>query len=131
MRAKGNILLIMLVMLLFASVALLQLSENNYLAHLINQHVENLSSARKALNEGFKKLSLSSINSACYSDVMLCQINVSGITVNYALREYQQKEQENTYLQYTLVAKTGATSVTSRVIVEQVSGRVASWNDYF
>ncbi|MES2204953.1 MAG: hypothetical protein V4496_07010 [Pseudomonadota bacterium] len=127
MRTKGNILLIMLVMLLFASAVLLQLSVDNYLAHLIDQHVENLSNARVALNQGFKKLSTASINPACYSAAAICQIKISGIAVKYALCEYQQDEQENSYLQYSLEAKAGTASIRLRVVVEQPSSKVVSW----
>ena len=127
MRIKGNILWILLIMLLFASTALLQLSEDNYLAHLIDKHVENLLSARKALNEGFTRLSASSISQACYNDTLFCQTNVSGMTVNYALHEYQQEDQESSYVQYTLHVKTGVTSIGLQVVVERGSGRVVSW----
>ena len=130
MQIKGNILLVLLVMLLFASAAVLQLSENNYLAHLIEKHVETLSSSRKALSEAFKKLSSSSIFPGCYSDSLLCQTNVSGVTVNYALHMYQQEDRESSYLQYTLRVKRGVTSIRLKAIVEQTSDRVVSWNYY-
>ncbi len=127
MRIKGNILVVLLVMLLFASAAVLQLSENNYLAHLIEKHLEDLSSARKALSEAFKKLSSSPISPGCYSDSLLCQTNVSGVTVNYALHMYQQEDRESSYLQYTLRAKTGVISIELRVVMERESGKVVSW----
>lgn len=127
MRVKGNILLILMVMLLFASAALFQLSEDNYLAYLIAGHVENLSSARKTLDAGFKQLLASPISQACYSDTASCQIRVSGVTVDYALHQYQQEDQEACYLQYMLRVRVGATSIGLRAVIEQESNSVVSW----
>lgn len=127
MRIKGSILLVLLVMLLFASVALLQLNEDNYSAHLIDRHVEDLSAARKALHEAFDKLSISVIPQECYSDTPVCQIKISGIVVNYALREYRQEEQKSSYLHYTLHDQVNLASVELRGVVEMPSNLVVSW----
>lgn len=128
MQVKGYILFVLLIMLLFVSVALLQLNEDNYLSHLVNKHVENSSNARKVLKEGFSKLSTSLISSACYNDALICQTKISGITVKYALLEYQQEDQEQSYLQYTLETRVGMSSVALTVVVDQESGYKVSWN---
>lgn len=127
MRIKGSILLVLLVMLLFAAVALLQLNEDNYSAHLIDRHVEDLSSARKALHEAFDKLSTSVIPQECCRDIPVCQIKISGVVVNYALCEYRQEEQESSYLHYILHDQVNLTSVELRVVVERPSNMVVSW----
>lgn len=139
MRNQGSILLILLIMLLFASAALLQLNEDNYLARLMKAHVENLATARHALSDAFDALSVSpEKNQACYSDAnnkgalkdfwsshpSLCRLQISGLTVDYVFWKYQQKSQEMHYLQYTLYIEP---SYWLQITVEQASGRVVSW----
>ena len=141
MRNKGSILLILLIALLFASAALLQLSEDNYLAHLIAGHVDDSSNARKSLKVAFKKLSASSVqNQACFTSAntenelndfwkthVSCQTAVSGTLVNYAVQVFEQEQQKSSYLQYTLSLKTNAASMWLRVLVGRESGLVVSW----
>lgn len=127
MWVKGNTVLVLLIMLLFACAALLQLSEDAYFAHLTAKQVEDFSRARKILHEEFGRLLISTIPEKCYSDVILCQTTVSGIMVNYALRQYQQDGQEIGYIQYTLCVNMGLTSIKLQVVVEQASQRVVSW----
>ncbi len=142
MRTKGSVLIIVLIMLIFASVALLQLSEDNYFTHLIAAHLDDLSQARHELSEAFKKTSAMSVkNQACYTnadnkneledfwdnDHSLCQIKISSQMVDYAFRVFQQDEQETSYLQVTLRVKNNNSSVWLRVVMEQKSRVITSW----
>jgi hypothetical protein len=129
-------------MLLFASAVLLQLSEDNYLTHLIAQHLDDLSKARKNLQQAFKKiLNESAKNSVCFSAAntkmelenfwsanQSCNIIISGVSVNYVLQDFQQEKQEKSYVQYSLRIKTQLTSTWLRVVVEQQSNHVVAWS---
>ncbi len=142
MQIKGSILLILLIMLLFASAALLQLSEDNYLAHLIAAHLNDLSHARRELSDSFRKISVMSVkNQACYSDTdnkdelevfwksrALCQVKSSNQRVDYVFRVFQQNEQESSYLQYILRVKNNDSSVWLRVVAEQETGAITAWS---
>lgn len=124
---RGNVLLILLIVLLLASSALLQLTEDHYLAHLTYQHVNDFSVARKTLRDAFNRLTSSTVSPACYSTTMTCSIQVSGTTVNYMLYELQREKESLHYLQYTLSTKRGAVMMTLCVIVEPLSNKIVSW----
>lgn len=141
MQNKGNILLILLIMLLFASAALLQLNEDNYFTHLIAKQVDYLSNARKNLNQAFKVLLKSpSENQACFTNANTkiqwedfwsvnssCKIQISDASVYYALQRFEQGKKEEIYEQYTLCIKTNVTSMWLKIFVETQSGVVTSW----
>lgn len=142
MRAKGNVLIIVLLMLLFSSFAVLKLNEDNYLAHLIKIHIVNLSNARKALSNTLTNFP--AINEVCYvntdnkielelfwqSQHSLCQWNVSGTKVDYAYRVFQEDLEEgvgSSYQQVTLRTKNGNEYEWLRVVKKRDSGRLVSW----
>jgi hypothetical protein len=142
MQTKGSVLIVLLIMLIFASVALLQLSEDNYFTHLIATHLDDLSQARHELSQAFKKTSAMPVkNQACYSEAdnkseledfwdsghLLCQIKISNQIVDYAFRLFQQDERETSYLQVTLRVKNNNSSVWLRVVMEQKSKVITSW----
>jgi len=146
MRVKGNILLVLLIMLLFASAALLQLSEDNYLAHLISAHVGSLLSARKSLSKA--AINFSAENQACYVDAdakadletfwqshqSLCQMNISGAKVMYAFRDYKEDKQEEggvVYRQITLRTKNANEFEWLRVVKTRNVGVTVSWTYHF
>lgn len=143
MQAKGYVLLVLLIMLLFAATVLVQLNENNYLAHLVSRHLDALSSARAALASSFNELKkVSEEQESCYfdendqnelqnfwaSNAVLCQIITAGMPVNYVFRDFQQDEQVKRYRQYTLRVKTLFSYIWLRVIIEQPSGIITFWS---
>lgn len=143
MLIKGNILIILLLMLLFSSAVVLKLSENNYLAHLINTHLDHLASARKALAKAVVILpsenQVCSINTDNKSELeifwqsrqSLCQLNISGIKIDYAMREFSKALEETIYQQVTLRTQNGSEFEWLRIVKIHDSGALVSWTYYF
>lgn len=141
MHKKGAILLVLMLMLLFASPLLLQLGEDNYFMRLLSRQVDDLTQSRQALVAVFNTLSKQSLQaSACetsaYSQAeledfwstsaRLCQMTSSGVTVKYAFYRYEQEGKEASYQQYTLYARNSWL----RVVVNMQTRQVVSWVYY-
>lgn len=140
MHKKGSILLVLMLMLLFTSPLLLQLSEDNYFMHLLARELDDVTQSRQALIAVFNTLleenrptfvcetsadTPSELESFWSTSAQSCQVVSSGILVKYALY-HDEGGDETQYQQYTLQAQNSWL----RVVVDLQANKTVSWLYY-